>query len=716
VKRNLQDSRITCKTSRLPRREILQMDLTITSAKSVYLTLITFCLLLCTAGQAQMYRGDKYYEKHDYQRALEAYEKAYVDNFSNSYLTRKIADSYRNLGDVETSLVWYKRTLEMDQSEQADMLYYAQALKTIEDYPESQKWYDYYGKLRPEDSRAASHMKDERYYITLMQDSADYNINKLEMNTDKPEFGISRFGNKMLFSSAGVTNPGMKSKWDWEDPYMDVYEGRMNEVGEMVEVKKLEGNVNSKYHDGPVWYDEEHGELYITRNNEKKGKPVLDEHGRVNLKIYRTRMSGGQWGKVEELSVNSNDHSNAHPTVSSDGTTLYFSSNRPGGIGGNDIYMCKRMGDDWSEPVNLGRPINSEGDEMFPTTSPDGRLYFGSDGHAGLGSMDIFYTEEINGIWSLPTNMGYPINTSRDDFGMVADEGGKSGYFCSNRNSEKIQDDIYRFALKNNIRIKATVGDKSVLAGFDHGILRLYNEDGEFVGFFEDGGDGNGYLEMEKKEGEYRLEIDSEDWDVDEVTFVIDEDTDDSLDLGNLNARQRSYAALPDKDFDYTALTTDYTSGEAISGIKVEVFDKVRGEVVHTLTTSDKGDVKFDFAPGVGYRIDFSKEGYQSKSFDIVSTEDDGLHSLNDELDLKFSKIELGAALDIANIYYDFDKYNIRADARPQLDEVAQILNDNKNLTIAINSHTDSQGAASYNEPRVSIKVDLLPRDTEKVS
>jgi len=243
------------------------------------LTIVLLCLLSLGSSNinAQIFKGDKYFEKHDYARALMAYEKAYTENFSNSYLTRKIANSYRKLGDVETSLVWFKRTLEMDQSNQTDMLYYAEALKSVENYDEAQKWYKYYNKMRPDDTRALSHLMDEEYFINLKRDSAKFNTIKLKMSTDKPEFGITRFGDKFLFSSAGVENPGMKSKYgEFENPFMDIYEATANDLGELENIKKL-NKVNSKFHDGPVWFDERNKELFITRNNEKKGKPVLDE-------------------------------------------------------------------------------------------------------------------------------------------------------------------------------------------------------------------------------------------------------------------------------------------------------------------------------------------------------------------------------------------------------------------------------------------------------
>ena len=172
----------------------------------------------------------------------------------------------------------------------------------------------------------------------------------------------------------------------------------------------------------------------------------------VKLKLYRLVYlpNENRWGDqlIEAVPFNDREYSVGHAALTADGQTLYFASDKPGGYGGVDIYKSVRdQSGNWAAPTNLGPSINTSGDEMFPFVSNDGTLYFSSNGHLGLGGLDVFSATAVSTKegWSAPENLGFPINTNSDDFGYIIDKENKNGYFVSNRAGGKGDDDIYKF-------------------------------------------------------------------------------------------------------------------------------------------------------------------------------------------------------------------------------------------------------------------------------
>lgn len=415
-------------------------------------------LMLCSIGvfaQSPIEeKGDKALDKFELEDALYFYQMAHEQGDESARLTRKIALVYRQLGALETSADWYSRTLALDASNPEDMLYFAEALKILERYEEALSWYKKYLFERPDDSRAQSHVANTRYYRELLADSMRYEFKKLGVNTDRPAFGVCAMDGKMLFSAASIS-PTFSATGETgeDDPFLDVFVATIGENMELTQVSPLEGEVNSKYHDGPVTFDPETREILVTRNNMKNGRPVRDKKGNVNLKIYATALAGDRWLKATELPFNSDEYSTGHPCISPDGSLLYFVSNKDGGYGGTDIYACERNGLLWGEPYNLGATVNTEGDEMFPFAADGNTLYFASNGHAGLGGLDIFASTSEAHHWSKPHNLGAPINTNHDDFSLYYNPDTEDGYFTSNR-SGKGSDDLYYF---QNIELTETI-------------------------------------------------------------------------------------------------------------------------------------------------------------------------------------------------------------------------------------------------------------------
>jgi outer membrane protein OmpA-like peptidoglycan-associated protein len=428
--------------------------------KHLIIFLFTTLLLHSARMNAQVSddieKGDKAFDKLMFDEALYFYESAY-DQQNDPSITRRIANTYRRMGQLTVSAEWYKRTLDSDSSNPVDMLYYAESLKSLEQYDEAIQWYERYVIQFPEDKRAKSHLADKEYYLDLFADTARYTMKRLAINNSDPVIGISHLeGNQYLLSAINARqDEGNSKKADYLN-YLDIYLVTLSETMELENPTRLSKTVNSKYNDGPAFYSPGDQTLYITRNNIRKGKPVLDKKGTANLKIYASERKGDDWSTATELKINSDDYSSAHACLSRDGQFLYFASNRDGGFGGTDLYVAQKVGDGWTAPINLGPNVNTEGNEMFPTLTAEGSIYFTSDGHAGLGGTDIFVSENKNGTWLKPRNLGAPINSNHDDFAILYDKDADIGFFCSNR-SGRGNDDIFLYRHREL--------DYSILAG-----------------------------------------------------------------------------------------------------------------------------------------------------------------------------------------------------------------------------------------------------------
>jgi outer membrane protein OmpA-like peptidoglycan-associated protein len=210
--------------------------------------------------------------------------------------------------------------------------------------------------------------------------------------------------------------------------------------------------VNGQYHDGPATFNSKGDTMYFTRNNYTKKKVQKSTEDVVDLKIMRAVKKDSTWTDLTEFEYNSKDYSTGHPALNADGSKMYFVSDMPGGLGGTDIYVVERMNNTWSKPVNLGPNINTPYNEMFPMIWKDSILYFSSEGHYNMGGLDVFSSRKEQNSWTEARNMGYPLNTSYDDFGVAMNDSGTAGILSSNRNAKNtMQDNLYTFAI-NDLR------------------------------------------------------------------------------------------------------------------------------------------------------------------------------------------------------------------------------------------------------------------------
>ncbi len=397
---------------------------------------------------AQKKKADKYYEKLQFANAIPAYEKAIKKNstYKQEELI-KLADCYRILNEYGKAENFYKEAMTMGKAP-ADAYYnYGNVLKSNNKHSEALDQFTTYLKDFPADSKAMNALKSCQEIKYWENKPKEYTVKNIEeINTKRAEFCPTLFNNQLVYVGEKVTDViDFEESGTNNQPYLNVFSSEIKN-NTFSKSKLFSNKINTEFHEGPISFSNDTKTAYFTRINyivNKRNKNFVNR-----AKIYLTKSSGKNWTKAIPFQYNSDDYSCAHPSLSYDGNTLYFASDMPGGQGGQDIWMCKRNGDTWDRPINLGIDVNTSGDELFPFIRKDGMLFFSSNGLPGFGDLDIFSAKTIEGRWLLNRNEGLFLNSTADDFGIIFSSD-STGYFSSNKIGGKGSDDIYSFKYSN---------------------------------------------------------------------------------------------------------------------------------------------------------------------------------------------------------------------------------------------------------------------------
>ena len=430
-------------------------------------------------------KADTLYNRLAYAKAIPIYESI-KDKDSDVY--RKLGESYYVLRDYEKSSENYRKLIETGDYRPEDLYRYAFILKYLGNYEESKRWMEEFSKRKPQDSRAKRFMEDPDYYVDLLEQISGLELNNVSINSKYEDFGpVFYKGDEVVFASNRRAYLLGTRKWSGNDqPYLDLYKSKVSNKTDLEKAELFYDNVNAQYHDGPATFNGDGTYMVVTRNI--YGKKVEDNR----LWLYESTYEEGKgWSEAKPLPFNSDAYNTGHGALTSDGKKLYFVSDRPGGMGGTDIYVVKRQSDgSWGEPKNLGPSVNTEGNEMFPYyEDKTGHLFYASDGLPGLGGLDLFVvqTKDDDTRFSKVYNLGVPINSRYDDFAITYREDG-SGYFSSNRAGGKGDDDIYGFSgLKQKVDdvgltlLRGVVKDADTGEPLSGAKLRIYDKDGKLL-------------------------------------------------------------------------------------------------------------------------------------------------------------------------------------------------------------------------------------------
>jgi peptidoglycan-associated lipoprotein len=397
-------------------------------------------LVLSSCAKHHLATADKDYERMAYANATRNYEKALAQLEDRDAMLRT-ADAYQRQNMLERSADWYAKADQLAPLGGDDALRFGQVLMGLERTPDAIRQFDRVLAERPDDAMAMELWKATETRNTFYIDTTLFTVEPLHIPGMAGVFAATPYKGGLVFAGEKAASSQKENPWTGLS-YLDLYSSKADITGNWTTPTPLPGSVNGRFHEGPATFSADGKVMYFTRSDYYKFRLNKDDNAVSHLKLFRAELlPDGQWGNIHQFAYNGEDHSTGHAALSSDGNTLYFISDRPGGLGGTDLYRCQRIGESWSEPENLGNTVNSPGNEMFPTLHGD-TLYFSSNGHRTLGGLDIFRTWPVGDGWSEPENLNYPINTPHDDFALVMMSDGRSGFLSSNRSGS---DRIHRF-------------------------------------------------------------------------------------------------------------------------------------------------------------------------------------------------------------------------------------------------------------------------------
>jgi peptidoglycan-associated lipoprotein len=587
--------------------------------------LIICALMLCcfqanVKAQYVLNEADKEFEQYNYEKAIDLYEQAYKKK-ATLHAAQRLAACYKYQRNYKQTESWYAIAAGMEKSPEENTLEYAKALQSNSKYSEAKIQYNKYADLNKNlnPSLKSIWLRSCDSAMHWMKEPKSVIINnEKSLNSPQSDWGAvmqngtivfssdrgskakdEQSGNKPFFKFDGSKEPN-KNIYGWTgNHYLRLYTKTGTDSIVLFPIE-----AGTEYHIGPASFTQKGDEMYFTltripeKLNYTKVEILKGKQATVNIEIYSSKKdTSGKWGTPVAFKYNMvNEYSVGDPFISTDGQSLYFSSNRPGGKGGTDLYVCQKTdAGDWGLPVNLTE-VNTEGNERSPSFDGNNNFYFSSDGRVGMGGLDIFSAKLIGGKISEPQNMGYPVNSPQDDFTFNLSTA-TTGYLSSNRIDGLGEDDVYNFTqqLILAFKLSGTVYNKTTGQPLSNAIVTLNKTDG--------------------------------------------------------------------------------------SGLKVE--------------TDERGKFKFNLEKEADYLLTGEKTSYRTDGKSLTTV---GLtESAEIKKDLYLEAIEINKAIKLENIYYDFDKSNIRADAAIELDKLVKIMIDNPTIWIELGSHTDSRGNDAYN-------------------
>ncbi len=696
------------------------------SLSFIFFLLVTLTVNAQTADvkdQIPDIRAEKYYSIEGYQKAIDIYEKEDPAKMSRE-TQLKVANAYRLNGNSVMAAKYYALCIN-ESSKPQDVYNYAQVLLSNGKCHESIPYFNTYMRSAGEKSMnnvISSCDELERFPVNNYVD-----ITIAEgLNSKWLDFAPVFYKNGLIFTSGRPNNLNTKNKDYWSGkPFMDVYYAEAQGNGKFETPGLLSKTLSTKYHDGAATFTPDGNEMYYSSNN-RSGK---SKKGIKDLKIYTAKLINGSWTNSDAFPFNSDDYDNCHPALSADGNILVFASDMPGGQGGMDLYVSFRKKNIWSRPVNLGKQINTPGNELFPFIDARGTLYFSSDGQKGMGGLDIFSAamEKSETIWSTPVNMGRPFNSLKDDLSFIVSTSGLDGYFASNREGGMGEDDIYYWTNKPDYRpnqglLAIKVLDTETNMPVGDARVNLFDEHSQSTGYLtnQDGLIGKDLSRRDVKFIEYK-----KDGYETGLKYLSDD-----------MPSKPQYTIIymkPEKGQLISGLVTDKSTGRPLPGAEVFVSGMPNGPFKSVITAPD-GTYSIK-VPCVGeYKLAATKQDYVKSERNLMADEipcnvsnavvrDFALspYMMNDkrrELSASFlgdkdAMFEAGKTFEVKDIYYDYNKSNIRKDAAKVLDKLVDLLREFPEMEIELSSHTDSRGTDGYNQKLSQSRADSAVRYLE---
>lgn len=660
--------------------------------KTLALIILSIGLYPCfvQAQSALIRNADNEFEMKNYSKAIHLYEKVLrngeIDG-TTIEISRRIGECYEEINDFSNAVKYYNKYLENTQDIELDLLisYYELILKS--GLPgKALEAYQVLDAQNP-GNQSIKHMIDCcTFAIKEMSvpDSPEITPQK-QLNSSESEFGLAICKGRLIFSSQRFIDNYSPIQGRTNEGYSDLYSAEFDSTLNVYSNPKLlSGKINTTSNEGTFAFHSPTNTAYLTqciRNPEE-------------CKIIKSYLKNGKWGTSEIVNLGDEKYDYAHPAFNQSGTVMYFSSDLPGGFGGKDLWeVTISKGGKVGKPKNLGNVINTAKDEMFPTVVGDSILFFASEGHLGMGGLDIFYTKIRDDIFEQVTNVGYPINSTSDDFSILFNANLNGGYFCSNRLQTGHSDDI--FAFYHNIFFKdisGTIVDSILTTPVPNAKIEYKTDDNiekvvisDSLGHFKIPGSVHGAC-SEK----HTLIASAEGYQKKETVLDCSMSKELLILLNNNMGVHRIEGNIK-----------DIISKQAVQNALVTL--KSTKNRIDTTYSDKNGNYSFENILSNDYiRITVEKQGYLKDSRNLLSPDNTVkvmmMEANNYHTDFQIYPIQKEVEFTIRNIYYEFDKYRLLPASKVALNELINLLNENPQIKIQINSHTDSRGTYEYNK------------------
>ncbi len=634
----------------------------------VVLTGVAQDLKITNALKKQEDRASAFFKKQDYSQAAALYEEVFENEPNREEIAFQAAECYRLTSNYVKAERWYKNGIDVSEApEPTYILHYAQALTANEKYEEAKIWFRRYNELVPDDQRAIKKLNTLENLHFHFRDSGAVILEEWSVNTEFDEYAPAYYHGGVAFLSNRSTTQKFKNVMNWgNESNYDLFYTREREDGRMESPVRFHPDVNSSLHEGPFVLVEgsPNDEIIFTQSMVKKGETYLALYeAEVNTRTH-------DYSKIKPLNINDPSFSNAQPALSPDGNTLFFASSRPGGYGGTDLYRSSKTESGWSDPENLGSVINSKGGEYFPFMMNEDELVFASDGHGGLGGMDLFSVDLSVEPYKIE-NLGYPLNSSKDDYAYISNSTGTEGYLSSNRKSGQ-DDDIFKFrVIWSAYELTVTeLGESELLPDVEVKVIK--------------GGElretrytnSRGFIDLLAIPGE---------------EFILEVKKEGFVESG-------------------ISLTPTLTDAGKIIPIRIELEREVAEKPARIVDTENLDYAKYFRQEKLVVQVDGKVYEYRElgdqkflvsgdEKIKLADIDDSGLSFKERALEaLKASNISVQNTFDVTTVYFDYNSEEIREEDKKMLDGIVELLKANDNVKVEVHGFTDSFGSMNFND------------------
>lgn len=663
-------------------------------------------------AQSDLNQANVYFKNNAYSLAIPIYKNE-VDKNPKQRAIINLAECYRKLSDYKNALPYYEKAVQYYPDNFEILMAYGITLLANDQCTLAKKIFDKYSTRFPKDTRAKNLAQSCEMKKEMTQYEAYVKIKPLEINTENNEFGAVWYNGGLVFSSDKNRGGLAKRISAWNNAgFTDLYYTLIDKYSdgslEYSKVVLFDNIFESKYHDANAIFTENGKIAYFSRTNTKK-----DKNGFQNLEILKVEKKGKNWGKEISLNFIDKNYNYTHPALYNNGEYILFASDMEGGLGGMDIWFAKSEGNTWAKPVNAGPSINTAGNEVFPYVATDNTIYFSSDGHAGLGGLDVYVCGFNNEIFSDPYNVGSPINSIADDFGISIDANNSEGFFSSNREGGKGGDDLYSFE-RENVFIEGYVVDKNSGKPYSN----VYVTASCF-----------GAKVRTDKNGRYSLQLPL----LNECCIKAMKEgftsTETCIDLKNYSKGDKIAETIfieREIELKLQGILVDKVTGKAIPNAKIDIMNNSDNQL-KTLQTNDKGIFEIDIENNNCYEMRSTAMNYSNAYSDLVcaknvetsktftvklqaepqlmastNTTDNTTriyqNYYNNNATTEVAPLANTKVFNIRNIYYNFGKSSLRRESVQELKKLVRYMRSNIGAIVEISAYSDSRGSAFNNE------------------